>query len=103
MYIYGRSAFVLVLFAILSSLHKSRKLNFLISKRVRLFARVLVALVLAFIAAFADLPVVSMMGVVTAVVFSVVIFEEIGGYVVGGIPDDDKENEERNSTSNMYA
>jgi hypothetical protein len=73
---------VLLCFTLLSSLHKSHDLNYIVSKRVRLIVRILMSLLLACIAAFTELTVLELMGVVTAIVFGLVVFEEIGSHVL---------------------
>jgi hypothetical protein len=52
------------------------------------------SIALVLIAVFVDLDALSLMGVVTAIVFTLVIFEQVGSHVMGGC--EDKKTDEEN-------
>jgi hypothetical protein len=73
-----RTACVILFFTVISSLHKTRDLPFLIYKSKRQAMRIVMSLALASIAVFGDLSVLALMGSVTAIVFFLVVFGQIG-------------------------
>jgi hypothetical protein len=79
------TAFTLFFFTVLSSMHRTRDLKFVVSKRVRLAVRAVMCIALALVAVFADLTVLAMMGSVTAIVFGLVIWGYVGSSVVGSL------------------